>query len=596
MKKSIILILAATAGTALAAEITVDASQGQTIQSALDQAKPGDTILVKPGIYPEQLVMKNSGEEGKPITLKSEVPRGAVLDGADPITGWKKVESAQALGGDNKNWAEIYYTEFPGAIEWSSANLYELEILASLAQDPRPADPFYSDAKSTWRKVPSEGGGFTSTSITDPEVFNQKDPAYWDGAVIYTNAANNNLFTMPITAFDPATSTVTFNDMRTAVDPAKTSYSVVNHTDFIRAPGDFAVKKNAEGPSTIYYWPRDAKGLEAGNLRVSTRKRAIDINQQEYIHIIDFKIRQYAGADKAGAIYTSPFQQVNGIHVCGCEILNCRSLDGNWVIFGGGFSGDSLIEGNYVHHNQFCRGIGVNGCKALNADGSTIRNNIVARSGHTAISMWQASNGNVVGNLVMDSRGHHGNGLTFYLNCKNIVVDSNIVIRSNIALTMGAGGGPEGIAVTNNVFYSDRGERLVAIYGGSVINFSRNTLVTGGLTVSVGETGRTFADNILGSWGYNVNNVEYKDEIATAKNNIVSFRHWNNTVNEYLLANGNTIETDLSKIFKDIKTGDLTRVPDGPLMEAGSPIRKIDLDPPKDPWAWMEKNRKQGGF
>ncbi len=54
-----------------------------TIQSALDQAQAGDTIHVKPGVYRERVVFRNSGRPDAPVTLEGEP--GATLDGSTPV-------------------------------------------------------------------------------------------------------------------------------------------------------------------------------------------------------------------------------------------------------------------------------------------------------------------------------------------------------------------------------------------------------------------------------------------------------------------------------------------------------------------------------
>ncbi len=56
-----------------------------TIQSAIDAAKPGDTIELGDGIYHEFVRFPRSGKSGKPITLQGREGTRPVLDGADPV-------------------------------------------------------------------------------------------------------------------------------------------------------------------------------------------------------------------------------------------------------------------------------------------------------------------------------------------------------------------------------------------------------------------------------------------------------------------------------------------------------------------------------
>ena len=61
-----------------------------TIQAAADIALPGDEVIVLPGIYRENVDPKNSGTEDARIVYRSSEPLGAVITGAEILTGWKK--------------------------------------------------------------------------------------------------------------------------------------------------------------------------------------------------------------------------------------------------------------------------------------------------------------------------------------------------------------------------------------------------------------------------------------------------------------------------------------------------------------------------
>lgn len=63
-----------------------------TIQAAADVAVAGDEILVSPGIYREYVNPKHAGTKDAPITYKSIEPLGAIITGAEPLTGWTPVD------------------------------------------------------------------------------------------------------------------------------------------------------------------------------------------------------------------------------------------------------------------------------------------------------------------------------------------------------------------------------------------------------------------------------------------------------------------------------------------------------------------------
>jgi hypothetical protein len=55
----------------------------KTIQHAADAVRPGDTVLVAGGIYPERVLMRATGESNAPITFKSMPGEKVMMDGAD---------------------------------------------------------------------------------------------------------------------------------------------------------------------------------------------------------------------------------------------------------------------------------------------------------------------------------------------------------------------------------------------------------------------------------------------------------------------------------------------------------------------------------
>lgn len=78
-----ILLVGVFARAALAATCTVPVDVGcTTIQSALNQAVPGDTISVNAGIYSEKIAFPNSGSAGGGyITLQGAAAHASILDG-----------------------------------------------------------------------------------------------------------------------------------------------------------------------------------------------------------------------------------------------------------------------------------------------------------------------------------------------------------------------------------------------------------------------------------------------------------------------------------------------------------------------------------
>ena len=86
------------------------------INDAAKVAKPGDEVLVYPGIYREYVNPLFGGTEEKRIVYRSVEPLGAVITGAEIVTGWEKVEGTvwmkrinnQIFGTFNPYVEEVY--------------------------------------------------------------------------------------------------------------------------------------------------------------------------------------------------------------------------------------------------------------------------------------------------------------------------------------------------------------------------------------------------------------------------------------------------------------------------------------------------------
>jgi len=193
----------------------------------------------------------------------------------------------------------------------------------------------------------------------------------------------------------------------------------------------------------------------------------------------------------------------------------------------------------------------------------------------------------MIGNLVHDNFGHHGNGLTAYVGCKNILFEGNTVMRSNFALTMQDG---DGMTVRDNILLGNGNEKpiiVVASYRANLPNvtYENNVIMDAKTSFHIGEdnfVNYKIKGNVLDGlyvWS------NHKPEDMIIEGNIITKKtEANNGGRDTDYAKNNVFETDLSKIFIDAANGDFRRVKNGPLMEAGllDGGRKIDLNP--GPW------------
>ena len=119
------------------------------IQLAADIAKPGDEVIVAPGIYREYVNPKNGGTEAKRITYRSEKPLAAHITGAEPLTNWTKLESnvytariSNKIFGDynpyttlvSGDWFIAYMIAHTGDVFLNGKSMYEVQSLEEVKE------------------------------------------------------------------------------------------------------------------------------------------------------------------------------------------------------------------------------------------------------------------------------------------------------------------------------------------------------------------------------------------------------------------------------------------------------------------------------
>ena len=121
------------------------------INEAAKIAQPGDEILVAPGIYREYVDPVNAGTPEARITYISTEPLGAVITGAEVVTGWKKYEGTvwtaavdNSIFGDYNPYTTYVYGDWyfagkskhTGAVYINGKMMYEAASLEDLHSFP----------------------------------------------------------------------------------------------------------------------------------------------------------------------------------------------------------------------------------------------------------------------------------------------------------------------------------------------------------------------------------------------------------------------------------------------------------------------------
>lgn len=276
----------------------------QTIQKAVETAGPGDTVLVKPGIYREHVALVRGGEKGQPLTVKAETPGTVFVRGSEV---W------------NPNWTKsdtddgVYSAPLPWDLFTSESNPFRVKLCVwsqDKKEDSRPSDrsmlmPYSTDYPAVdgvlRRSVPQ---GCTLPPPPPPPADRFKEP--WP-------AAHDRPIGDPSKLLPYSLGQLFYNGREL---PQSQTESEVR-----RVPGSWIL--SIDGEQILLHFPTGGKPND-GKLEITVRDRVFSPARRglEYIHLSGF-VFEHCGNQ-------GPFPQ-NGM-------VSIRS-GSNWV-----------IENNIIRH------------------------------------------------------------------------------------------------------------------------------------------------------------------------------------------------------------------------------------------------------
>lgn len=137
------------------------------INEAAKIAMPGDTILVRPGVYREHVAIERGGLSGRPLTIKAETPGTVFLRGSEP---WNPVWKKDKQPG-------VFEASLPWDLFTSRSNPFMVKLCIwdkdkkELARPPdiRSATPYSTD-------FPAVDAAFLRGSLPGPHPRRPLDP------------------------------------------------------------------------------------------------------------------------------------------------------------------------------------------------------------------------------------------------------------------------------------------------------------------------------------------------------------------------------------------------------------------------------------
>ncbi len=253
----------------------------KTIQAGVGRLRPGDTLLLRGGVYRETVAFPRSGEPGRPLVVKAYQGEKVVVSGCDPITGWTrhkgtiwKAPMAWTLGlGRNQVFADG-----------------QVMIEARFPNRPAPGLEMYvADLSPLW---PTFGEFSIPDSAREPGRVTSRllegQPAdYWKGAIYYgVHYEGWCGQTGIIESSQPGAIRV---GHRTngwwfpgadpgGYQPEEGRGMIVGHMNALDQPGEWHWQQNA-----LYFIP--PTGTKPGRVEAKHRQLAFDLSGREHIRI-----------------------------------------------------------------------------------------------------------------------------------------------------------------------------------------------------------------------------------------------------------------------------------------------------------------------
>ena len=365
------------------------------IQEAADLARPGDEVIVSPGIYRENVNPKHAGLPDARITYRSEEPLGAVITGAEPVTDWEHVEGS------------VYRAEVPNRI-FGDYNPYTTLV---------SGDWFIAYFKAHTGEVYLNGKAMYEVTEKDGVLHPMKDPKSWDeDFTVYTwyteqdPEKDETILYANFQGADPSKENVEINVRENCFYPQEEGIGWIRLSGFriCQAATQWApptaYQEGMVGPHWSKGWIiEDCEIHDAKCAGISLGKYLQKGNDNKWLHE---KIKDGTQTERE-CIMQASYEGWDREHVGSHVIRRCNIHDCGQAGIVGHMGGVfSVIEDNHIHHinnRQNLAGAEIGGIKLHAAIDVIIRRNHIHHCTRGLWLDWQAQGTRVTQNFFHDN-------------------------------------------------------------------------------------------------------------------------------------------------------------------------------------------------
>lgn len=406
----------------------------------------GDVVRFRGGVaYRGSITLKQSGTEGRPI-IYSGTGWGegrAIIDGANPVSADVPCPDATSCGGA-ENWRQLRLVTFEKPAT-TYFRLYDNVGPVYSSQYPVPPDLFNNDDHEHYLFIDDAD----KAAIEEGRLENAELAALAGKGGPYTTLAfwvrGNwiNHYRVNSVSGD----TIYFTPKGLKLHQYKGArVALVNSPHILAVPGTLA--RLSETSAVV--WPRPG----GGTLAVGDGRSGINLAGQSHIAISGLHFAHGTGAQgrtrEGIAILNTANHESRDILIEN-NILGPSALRSGRGIFTPTRMDGVIFRNNRIDTIEYGSGIRTGG----HVSNIRIIENNIQRFGRTGIYFGGVLNGIVRGNIVHDARSVHGNGMSFYLANRNILVQENCVFNATRPITFHGNKKGKREAVVNNLIFRE---------------------------------------------------------------------------------------------------------------------------------------------
>lgn len=412
--------------------------------------QPGDQVRFKGGVrYRGALTPRAVGSTDNPVVFdgSSWGSTRAIIDGSNPLQGVRRCQSAADCLG-SPHWQNLWRADLPGTARWTDY-LFVNDQIFQMSQYPSLAK-LDADNSHQYLLIPkAETGRLATGSIRHPfpAGFSKGDPvlALWVQGNLIALADNVQVSTSGV---EFAGANWVNAPFRPFTDRDE-RFSLMNLPDQVERPGLFAMSPK---DGVVIFWPMAAGARASGGVlptpavSIGGRRGGITTSLASNFVVRGFSFTSFAGIPgnySAGSVIRSS-GATPGVVIANNSIRSVVNIEGPAVIHMVGPQ-HVRIENNQIIDAPWTRGILIDN----SAGPTTIRCNTMSEIGNTAIRVLNVKDSSVLGNQLTKIRSRHGNGITAYLDLRNVRIAGNVVTETIRPLTV------EGLFGNKVAYFSD---------------------------------------------------------------------------------------------------------------------------------------------